>query len=157
MSQAYFCPVTILQCVHTGFRVQRPGVIKTPPTDREAPPFLSRHFLKSPHVLFTLSLFQPPSSFPPRPPISPRFWPRRWMERRGSLIYFLLYIRQGKESVKLLGWGRGGASCRFTIYRIQSGPMRFLRRHRPRRCSSWCKGQQVLCVATPARQGAMNY
>lgn len=30
------------------------------------------------------------------------------MERRGSLIYFLLYIRQGKESVKLLGWGRGG-------------------------------------------------
>lgn len=30
------------------------------------------------------------------------------MERRGSLIYFLLYIRQGKESVKLLGWGREG-------------------------------------------------
>lgn len=42
------------------------------------------------------------------------------MERRGSLIYFLLYVRQGKGPVKMLGcggWGVGGGpSCRFTVY-----------------------------------------
>lgn len=30
------------------------------------------------------------------------------MERRGSLIYFLLYVRQGKGPVKMLGCGGGG-------------------------------------------------
>lgn len=40
------------------------------------------------------------------------------MERRGSLIYFLLYIRQGKESVKLLGWGREGGGGILQIYNL---------------------------------------
>lgn len=92
-------------CTH-GVQSSAPGVIKTPPTDREAPPFLSHHFLKSPPCAihsqpFPATLFLPP----PAPVLTQEMDGTPW---KSDLFPTLHPSGKGVCKIAWMGEGGGG-------------------------------------------------